>query len=293
MFEFVYKMFGTGYAAVPKEGMEEIPKQLSRNLRNTQIRFHSPVARVKDGSILLQDGQTIDSQFTIVAAEASSLIQNLKNQEIRWRSCDALYFETNGRVIDKPFIGLIPDKDALINNIFYPTCFSAKDPNFSAKDPNLSAKDPKNSQVLSVTIVKDHNYTAEELVDKTTCLERILIDIPIGLSSPGFPRTIDSRIRRELADRASTVFNAPCRAAVYEPDDEKAKDLNIKVEGISLSVQSLNIRNKIKEVDEFERDVVQIEVTAKLELNLHELCQIAAEDAAPRDGRRQPAHPAE
>ena len=144
---------------VPKGGMEEIPKQLKRNLKNTEMRFHCCVAKVKDGKILLQDGQSIDSQFTIVASEASGLIQNLKNQEIPWRSCDALYFETKESVIEKPLIGLIPDKDALINNIFYPTCFSAKDPNFSAKDR-------KKSQLLSVTIVKDHNYTTEELVDK-------------------------------------------------------------------------------------------------------------------------------
>jgi predicted RNase H-like nuclease len=43
----------------------------------------------------------------------------------------------------------------------------------------------------------------------------------------------------------------PCRAAVYEPNDEKARLLNQQVEGKSLSIQSLNIRSKIKEVDEY------------------------------------------
>lgn len=152
MFEFVYKMFGEGYAALPKKGIEEIPKQLENKLKNTSIRFNCPVSKVKDGEILLQDGQTIESQFTIVAAEASSLIQNLKNQEIPWRSCDALYFKTNGRVIGKPLIGLIPDKDLLLNNIFYPTCFSTKD--------------AKENQLLSVTVVKDHNLSKQELVKK-------------------------------------------------------------------------------------------------------------------------------
>ena len=152
MFEFVYKMFGEGYAALPKNGIMEIPKQLKNNLKRTLIRFNCPVFKVKDNEIVLQDGQTIESQFTIVAAEASKLIQNLKNQEIQWRSCDALYFKTNDRVIDKPLIGLIPDKNLLLNNIFYPTRFLARN--------------KSDSQLLSVTVVKDHNFSREELVAK-------------------------------------------------------------------------------------------------------------------------------
>jgi 8-oxo-dGTP diphosphatase len=89
------------------------------------------------------------------------------------------------------------------------------------------------------------------LIAQNNHLERILIDIPIGLSSINFNRTIDSKMRRELRNRHSTVFNAPCRPAVYEPDACRAKMLNIQIENKSLSVQSLLIRDKIKEVDEY------------------------------------------
>jgi predicted RNase H-like nuclease len=51
-----------------------------------------------------------------------------------------------------------------------------------------------------------------DLMGKNTSLKRMLIDIPIGLSSEGYPRTIDANIRKELGSRSSTVFNAPCRA---------------------------------------------------------------------------------
>jgi len=56
-------------------------------------------------------------------------------------------------------------------------------------------------------------------------------------------------LRKELKGRGSTVFNAPSRAAVYEVDDQKARILNQKIEGKSLSIQSLNIRDKIRQVD--------------------------------------------
>lgn len=80
---------------------------------------------------------------------------------------------------------------------------------------------------------------------------RFFIDIPIGLLSKEFTRTVDTKLRAELGPRRSTVFNAPCRSAVYESDRVKAKQLNIQVEGKSLSEQTLNIKSKIKEVDQF------------------------------------------
>ena len=90
--------------------------------------------------------------------------------------------------------------------------------------------------------------TIKELVDKQP--GRVLIDIPIGLGSKGFPRTIEKLMRKELAPRRSTVFNPPVYEALVEADPEIARKINQEVEGKSLSVQTLNICNKIREVDE-------------------------------------------
>ena len=152
MFEFVYKMFGEGYAALPKSGIEAIPKQLAGNLNNTTFKFNTSVAALKDGEITLDSGEKLDSDFTIVATEASSLIQNLSKQATQWKSCETLYFETNNRVISKPLIGLVPNADALINNIFYHTSL----------DTAQSAK----HQLLSVTVVQHHKLSSEALIEQ-------------------------------------------------------------------------------------------------------------------------------
>lgn len=89
------------------------------------------------------------------------------------------------------------------------------------------------------------------LLVKNQELDRVLIDIPIGLSSKSFQRTIESKMRKELENRHSTVFNPPCRLAVYAKSDAKAKEINKQLENKSLSNQSLAIRRKIKEVDEY------------------------------------------
>lgn len=150
MFEFVYKMFGEGYAALPKAGIEAIPKQLADNLKHTTFEFNTTVASLKDRELTLGNGKKLKTDFTIVAAEASGLIPNLSNQATEWKSCDTLYFETKERIIAKPLIGLIPDADALINNIFYHT--------------SLSTAQAAKNELLSVTVVKNHNLSQEALV---------------------------------------------------------------------------------------------------------------------------------
>ncbi len=53
MFEFVYKMFGEGNAAIPVDGIDAIPRQLKKQLTQTKFKFSTPVARVEEGKISL------------------------------------------------------------------------------------------------------------------------------------------------------------------------------------------------------------------------------------------------
>ena len=152
MFEFVYKMFGEGNAALPKGGIEEIPKQLLQQLKNTTINYHTAVSSIVENKIILADGKEIESDFTIIATEASNLIQNLKNQAIEWQSCDTLYFETKQRTIKKPLIGLIPDQNTIINNIFYHT--------------SLKTAINAGKELLSVTVVDNQGLSGKSLIEK-------------------------------------------------------------------------------------------------------------------------------
>ncbi len=150
MFEFIYKMFGEGYATLPNAGIGAIPRQLVNNLSNTTFQFNTEVKAVKDGEIQLSTGETIHSDYTIVATEASNLVANLKGQSTLWKSCHTLYFETPKRVIEKPLIGLAADAEALINNIFFHSC--------------LDMAYKTNKELLSVTIVKEHGLSEDALI---------------------------------------------------------------------------------------------------------------------------------
>jgi protoporphyrinogen oxidase len=150
MFEFVYKMFGEGNAALPKDGIEAIPKQLFEKLKSTTCTLNTKVKSVENGSIKLESGEALKSNFTIIATQASELVANLKNQNTLWKSCDTLYFEVDKREIKKPLIGLMAAPNALINNIFYHTSLQT------------SARATK--ELLSVTVIDTQNLTNKQLV---------------------------------------------------------------------------------------------------------------------------------
>lgn len=150
MFQFVYKMFGEGYAALPKSGIEAIPKQLAQNLKKTTFRYNTLVSRLKNEEIVLEHGEIVKTDYTIVATEVADLIGNVSNQPLDWNSCETLYFETKTRVVSKPFIGLVANSTALINNLFYHTSLE-------------NSGNPEN-ELLSVTVVKKHNLSPDALI---------------------------------------------------------------------------------------------------------------------------------
>ena len=83
----------------------------------------------------------------------------------------------------------------------------------------------------------------------------ILIDIPIGLLDSGYNgRECDAIARRYLSPiRASSVFTPPARPALDEADRLAASELNKKLTGRKITIQSWAIAPKILEVDQFLR----------------------------------------
>lgn len=152
MFEFVYKMFGEGLAVIPKEGMNAIPKQLAAKLNATTFHFNTPVEQVESDCLILKNGEKIASDSTIIATEASALVSNLKGQEFPWKSCHNFYFEVEERTIEPALIGLITDKEAIINNIFFHN--------------SIETASKGKKQLLSVTVVKETELKGDDLQKK-------------------------------------------------------------------------------------------------------------------------------
>ena len=87
MFEFVYKMFGEGYATIPKLGIGEISKQLKNKLHHTEFIFNCAVEEVTNDHILLRSGEKKSHEGVIVASSPASFLPGDKNPAIAWKDC--------------------------------------------------------------------------------------------------------------------------------------------------------------------------------------------------------------
>jgi protoporphyrinogen oxidase len=139
MFKFVFKMFAEGNATIPAKGIESIPQQLKSKLTKTQFRFNQRVKNITGKQIALQNGQILEADKIIVAANPHTMIRGLWNQKLDFNSVINLYFESNINFLEKPLIGLVPGKNNLINNFYFKN--------------SLAGTDQSETNLLSVTIV--------------------------------------------------------------------------------------------------------------------------------------------
>lgn len=151
MFEFVFKMFSQGMAAVPEKGMGEIPRMLRQQLGRTQIYFNSPVKDLRSGKILLENGEELEFDKVIVAVQPEKIIKQLQGQFGKPQSVINLYFTLQKSFIARPMIGLVTG-DKLINNLVF-------------MDDVSKAYSPKGRALLSVTVLESE-MEEKELIDQ-------------------------------------------------------------------------------------------------------------------------------
>lgn len=93
MFEFVFRMFTRGYAAVPNHGMQAIPEQIAASLPPDTVRLNTPVVRLGDHELKTADGATIRFDQAVIATDPATAAR-LRGESVNvpWRGCRTLYF---------------------------------------------------------------------------------------------------------------------------------------------------------------------------------------------------------
>ena len=156
MFEYVFKLFGEGRAMITKKGIGAIADQLAGQLKQTTIQFDTEVSKVTHDTIYLSNGENLPSDFTVIATNAESIVENYASS-LKWKSCENLYFTMPRRSFPQAIIGLSSQKGTLINNIFFPT--------------SVQTESKGENELLSVTVVKEHAF------DKAHLLEEVLKEL--------------------------------------------------------------------------------------------------------------------
>ncbi|MBN3519420.1 FAD-dependent oxidoreductase [Algoriphagus lutimaris] len=141
MFEFVFKMFSLGHAAIPEKGMQEIPNMLRRQLGTTQIYFNSPVEKVEGQTITLKNGEILEADRILICTQPDRIMPQLQGQFSKPKQVINLYFSLQKSFMARPMLGLVPGEKFLINNLVFLDDVSAS---YTSSDRSL----------LSVTILE-------------------------------------------------------------------------------------------------------------------------------------------
>lgn len=150
MLEFVFKMFGEGFAAIPESGMKAIPEMLASNLSQTEIKFNQRVEKVGLKKVFLDNGQEIETDVIIIATRAEQLLPQLEGQFSEDQFVTNLYFSSTIDPIGKPLIALVPDEDKLINNI-------------TVMNNTSASYAPEGSFLLSVSVTRNYEENDKQL----------------------------------------------------------------------------------------------------------------------------------
>ena len=210
MFEFVYKMFGEGYATIPANGIGALSEQLKSKLMRSEIRLQTPVNRVTNEDIYLDSGEVLPHSGVIITGDASALVHNINDQQVRWKSCLNLYFEVDKTSIPAHTISLIADPGKRANNWYAFT-------------------DAKGREIVSVTCLEYDGLPSDQIQKEVeqelrqycgvSQLKHITtFDIPQALPDLQNLKTTSSPSESQLTDQiflaGDVLFNGSLNAAM-------------------------------------------------------------------------------
>jgi len=136
MFEFVFKMFGEGYAALPAAGMQAIPLQMARQLQPDTVRLNHPVTAVDAHSVTLANGARYTAAHVVLATPMSVTAALLPGAitDRGWHATHCHYFYTDAKLLAQPMIALNASQQGGITNIAVPSDVS---PSYSPDERSL------------------------------------------------------------------------------------------------------------------------------------------------------------
>ena len=118
MFDFVFKMFAEGYAAIPELGMQEIPRQLADQLKKGTIRYNHRVKEIRENSVILSNGEQLQGKNILLATESCGLLKEyLPEIKTSCHGTTNMYFWSEKPPVRGPLLVLNSNKERFVNNL--------------------------------------------------------------------------------------------------------------------------------------------------------------------------------
>jgi len=159
MFQFIFKMFSEGHAAIPEEGMQAIPDQLAGQLKKTELRFNTAVTSILEDVIQTTNG-ALGYDRVIITVPPHGLLPDYQSESTAYQSTVNSYFSIP-KFKKSNCIGLRPIGHRLINNL---CVISDIAPSYASGDAALLSVSAIGHQSL-----KGQDYT-EALIDELSTI---------------------------------------------------------------------------------------------------------------------------
>ncbi len=124
VFEFLFRMFGQGRAALPERGMGAIPGQLAAALPAGSVRLGARVKSCDANSVTLDSGEKITARAVVVATDADaarSLLPEHPPRAVKWRATSTLWYACDRPPVNEPVLILngegAPAEHAPVNSV--------------------------------------------------------------------------------------------------------------------------------------------------------------------------------
>ncbi|MGV8963205.1 MAG: FAD-dependent oxidoreductase [Candidatus Saccharimonadaceae bacterium] len=118
MFEFVFKMFSEGDAAIPAKGMGMIPLQLAQSLSVDELIFNEKVETIDGGSVITSSKSVYKAKYILIATNPIQMPAPFQQHLVKsYHSVTNMYFTADKKPFNMPLIALNTLSGKLVNNI--------------------------------------------------------------------------------------------------------------------------------------------------------------------------------
>lgn len=135
MFDFVFRMFATGDAALPADGIGAMARQLAEQLPPSCLRIGASVESLDGTTVRLASGELLQREAVVIACEAPAAAKLLgESSPPGGQSVTCIYFAADRPPIEEPILVLNGEGDGPINNLCVPSQVSS---NYAPADQSL------------------------------------------------------------------------------------------------------------------------------------------------------------
>ena len=150
MFEFIFRMFAEGHAALPAAGMGALAKQLAAFLPPDSIKVQCAAAQVTGKSVVLASGEVHTARAVVLATDATNASSLSDQPAPSWRGTTCLYFAADKSPIREPILVLNGSGDGPVNHLCVPNLVA---PTYA----------PPGASLISVSVIGTPAITEQEL----------------------------------------------------------------------------------------------------------------------------------